>query len=66
MALRVGDIAAENYVQQTKKQNTAAGTGERGVIGTDDIADSFCRKCGKDHGDDRNGKKRWNIDDDIR
>lgn len=26
MALRVGDIAAENYVQQTKKQNTAAGT----------------------------------------
>ena len=25
MALRVGDIAAENYVQQTKKQNTAAG-----------------------------------------
>lgn len=26
MALRVGDITAENYVQQTKKQNTAAGT----------------------------------------
>lgn len=26
MALRVGDIAAENYVQQTKKQNIAAGT----------------------------------------
>ena len=24
--MRVGDIAAENYVQQTKKQNTAAGT----------------------------------------
>ena len=26
MALRVSDIAAENYMQQTRKQNTAAGT----------------------------------------
>ena len=26
MALRVSDIAAENYTQQARKQNTAAGT----------------------------------------